>query len=96
MAKLNVSKEELQALYEEELDCLLEQCDWITYIKSETVCSLITQVLSNLGTSIDAEKLHEAYTLEVDSMNLKDGEWVDKYGVKEIISVIYDILEKKF
>jgi len=96
MAKLNVSKEELQALYEEELDSLLEQCDWITYIKSETVCGLITQVLFNLGTTIDAEKLHEAYTLEVASMNLKDGEWANKYGIKEIISVIYDILEKKF
>ena len=94
--KLPISKEELKKLYDEELDEILEQCDWITYVDSHLVCSTITLSLRKHNIDIDSEQLHEYYTAEIKTMNLKEGEWNLLFGVTEIVNLIYDIIEKNF
>jgi hypothetical protein len=94
--KLNISKEELQHLYEKELDDYLEQCDWVTYVRSEVVCGLVSTALGRLDVEIDSQGLHKIYSSEIEALNLKDGEWNLRFGVKEIIEMIYDIIEKNF
>ena len=36
-----------------------------------------------------------SYDEYIKNLNLADGEWREKYGVPEIIKIIYEILEKK-
>jgi len=94
--KLPLSKEELKKHYDAQLNDILEQCDWITYVDSHLVCSTITLVLRKNNLEIDNHKLHELYISEIESMNLKDGEWNLTFGVCEIVNLIYDIIEKNF
>lgn len=96
MKTLNISKEELQKLYEEELNDILEQCDWITYVDSVLVCRVVTYALKRINEDIDSDKLLALYTEKIRSLNLKEGEWSSRFGIKEIIDMIYDIIEKNF
>jgi hypothetical protein len=52
--------------------------------------------LGRLDVEIDSEGLHKIYSSEIEALNLKDGEWNLRFGVKEIIEMIYDIIEKNF
>lgn len=94
--KLPISKEELKKLYDEQLDDILEQCDWISYVDSHLVCNTISLSLRKQNIEIDSGKLHEYYMDEIDSMNLKEGEWSLKFGIPQIVNLIYDLIEKKF
>ena len=94
--KLNISKEDLEKLYNEELNDILEQCDWISYIDSHLVCRTITYALKRVGYDIDSKKLHEFYLSEIKSLNLKDNEWDLKFGQTDCISLVYDTIEKNF
>ena len=96
MGKLNIAKEDLLSKYNQEISDLADECDWITYISSEMVCATIVSILLqyNVNCLIHSDKLHNLYTEHITSLNLKEGEWRDNYGVTEIIDIIYDILEK--
>ena len=94
MRKLKITKEELEKLYNDELNDILEQCDWITYVDSFMVCRLVYLSLKRVDEEIDEDRLHEIYIAKIESLNLKDGEWSIRFGIKEIIDMIYDIIEK--
>jgi len=94
--KLPISKEELKELYDVQLNDILEQCDWITYVDSRMVCHTISLALLKVNINIDYEKLHEYYKAEIERMNLKEGEWNVMFGVKQIVNLIYDLIEKNF
>lgn len=96
MAKLPFSEEELLSRYNKALDEMLEECDWVTSVTGETVCGLIIGVISKANECPDMtwSKLHKLYAKEVEKLNISVGEWRTKYGIPEIISIIYKILEE--
>jgi hypothetical protein len=96
MAKLNFTKEDLEKRYRERLDILLDDCDWITHVTGEMVCSLVVNSLKDFGISVDYDILFKFYHDNVKSLNLTDEEWRENYGIPEIISMIYEIVEKNF
>lgn len=96
MENFNLTKSELQALYEEELNDILEQCDWITYITPEQVCTIVSNVMSKKGYNVPHSELYELYASEVKKINVGLERWRREYGIKEIISIIYDIILKNF
>lgn len=95
MAKLNITKEELLEKYNKTIGELVDECDWITYISSFMVCSTIVFILleNKVNCFIHSDKLNQLYLEYIDSLNLSDGEWQEKYSVSEIIDIIYEILE---
>jgi len=92
--KIGISKKELEKRYMEELDAYLDECDWITYVEAPTICFVVSVVLKDLNIEIDDEALHKAYIAKVASLKLAEGEWAKKYGIKQIISLIYDLIDK--
>lgn len=96
MGKLNITKKELLNKYNEAINELADECDWITYISSELACSTIVFILlkNKVNCLIHSDELHQLYIEHIASLNLKEGEWQEKYGIPEIIDIIYGILEK--
>ncbi len=96
MGKLNITKEELLEKYNIAIDNLTDECDWITHISGQMVCATIVSILLeyNINCLIHSDKLYELYGNHINSLNLEEGEWREKYGVPEIIDIIYNILEK--
>lgn len=96
MEKFKITKNELQALYLEELNDVLEQCGWITHVTSEQVCMIISNVMSKKGYSVPYSELYEFYDAEVKKINLDTKNWHENQKIPEIISIIHDILVKHF
>jgi hypothetical protein len=96
MGKLNITKEELLNKYNEAINEIADECDWITYIDGQMVCATVVSILleNNVNRLIHSDKLNELYDKHIKSLKLKKGEWEEKYGVPEIIDIIYGILEK--
>lgn len=96
MGKLNITEEELLEKYNVSIDNLTDECDWITHISGQMVCATIVSILveNNINCLIHSDKLYELYDSYINSLNLEENEWREKYGVPEIIKIIYGILEK--
>lgn len=96
MKKLNITKEQLLEKYNQAISDLADECDWITYISSELACSTIVFILleNKVNCLIHSNELHQLYIEYIASLNLKEGEWQENYGIPEIIDIIYSILEK--
>lgn len=97
MGKLNITQEALFLEYTISIDELTDTCDWITHITGEMVCGTVVSILleNNVNVSISSKELYKLYDEYIKNLNLADGEWREKYGVPEIIKIIYEILEKK-
>ena len=95
MGKLNITEDKLLEGYNKSLDYLLDECDWITHIDGETVCGIIVALIieKKINVSISSEDLYKLYDNHIETLNLPDGEWQKKYGIPEIIGIIYSILE---
>jgi len=96
MGKLNITKKQLLKKYNKAIGELVDECDWISYISSELACSTIVFILleNKVNCFIHSDELHQLYIEHIASLKLKEGEWQEKYGVPEIIDIIYSILEK--
>ena len=97
MGKLNITQGELLSKYIISLESLLDECDWITYVPSDMVCSLIVCVIieNKVNVFISSEELHNIYLNKVRELNLSDDEWSKSYDIPKIINMIYNILETK-
>jgi dimeric dUTPase (all-alpha-NTP-PPase superfamily) len=94
MKKLNFTKEELEKKYNERLSTFLDDCEHVSYVTGDMVCSLVNLSLKDFGVELEYKKLYKLYIDKVKSLNLTDEEWREKYGIPEIISLIYDLVEK--
>ena len=95
--KLPLNKEELYTLYQERIDKLVEECDWVTVINSDMIAGFVSKILSEHGVYIDSEKIDEIYSNKVHSLNLTLDEWQKNYAsdVPKIIGLIYEAIEEK-
>lgn len=89
-----IKEEQLLEEYNILTDSILDECDWKTHFTGEEACGMVHHILSRDGKqlNINPNRLHEIYSLKVSSLNLTAEEWRENYGVKEITSMIYDIL----
>ena len=96
MKKLDITQKQLLSQYNESLDKLLDECDWITYVDGKMICGLVKSILikNNIEHKLSSEELFVLYDNKCSSLNLKKGEWNEKYGIPEIINFIYEILEE--
>ena len=71
MKKLNISQEELLIQYNESLDRLLDECDWITYITGEMICGLVKSILikNNIEHKLSSQELFVLYDKKYDILN---------------------------
>jgi len=96
MENFNLTKSELEALYEEELNDILEQCDWVSYITPEHICIIISNLMNKKGFNVPYTELKGLYMAEVKKINVGAERWNREFGVKEIIDIMHDILLKNF
>jgi hypothetical protein len=89
-----ITKDELLEEYNRLTNSILDECDWKTHFTGEEVCGMVHHILSRDETQlkIHPNKLHEIYSLRVESLKLSREQWVEQYGVPEIISMIYEII----
>ena len=95
MKKLDITQQELLTQYNESLDEFLDECDWVTTISGEMVCSLVVSILAEQKVNVfmSSADLYEAYSTHVKGLGLSDEEWRENYGIPEIIGILWDILE---
>lgn len=96
MMNCTFTKEELEKRYQERLDTLLDECDWISVIDSQIVCTLVVDSLTDFGVNIEVETLHKLYIDEIRKLGLTDKEWRDNYLISDIIGILYVIIQKNF
>lgn len=92
---MKITEDELFDKYNIMIDNILDECDWKTHFTSEEVCSLVHTILkeNNEEPSISEEILHKMYSLKIDLLKITREEWVENYGIKEIINILYKLLE---
>lgn len=96
MVNLSITKKELLKEYNHAIDVILEECEWKSDFTGKDVCSIVLGILSTkkVKTTLSFNRLYELYSNKVDSLCVTREEWVEKYGVPEIIDIIYIILEE--
>jgi len=96
MGKLSLTKAKLLKEYKSEVDEIAELLDWKTTFSGEEVCGIVFDILikHKVQTKLTAKKLYKLYSKKANSLNLSDGEWAKNYGIPEIITMIYNILEE--
>ena len=94
MKELNISKEDVLALYEKKVDNILDVCDWKTSFDPPEICALICGIIFETdGNIYNPRVVCDLYLEKIESLNLKKGEWYEKYKRKDIVFMIYDIIE---
>lgn len=96
MNKLGISEEDLLKKYKQHIDFLTDECDWITHFDGEDIISIVYGILmaEKVRIKISQGELYDLYSQHVDSLNLTKEQWVDQYGIPEIIHIIYGILQE--
>lgn len=92
---MKITERELLVKYNLTIDKILDECDWKTHFISQEICGIVCNILSKNGESlsITPQALYELYDKKVKDLNISDKIWRENYGVKEIISIIYEILK---
>ena len=91
---MKITERELLVKYNLTIDKILDECDWKTHFISQEICGIVCNILTKNGEllSITPQALYELYDKKVKDLNISDEIWRENYGVKEIISIIYEIL----
>jgi hypothetical protein len=92
---MKISRDELLEKYNTLIDSILDECDWKSSFTGEEVCGLVHHILKrdDKEPNLSSEELYKLYSKKVDDLKISREEWVDKYGVPEIITMIYEILQ---
>lgn len=94
MNELNITKEDLLARYRKRIDAILDVCDWKTSFDPPEICEIICGIIFETDGGIYNHRvILDLYLAKIKSLNLKKGEWQEKYGIPEIVYMIYDIIE---
>lgn len=93
---MNITKEELLKQYTKEINDIAEECDWKYSFSGEEVCGIVHGILvkNKLKTKLTPYTLHVIYAKKIEVMSISREEWVKKYGIPEIIDIIYNIIEE--
>lgn len=91
-----ITKARLLKEYKIEVDKISDLIDWKTSFSGEEVCGIVFDILlkHNIQTKLTVKKMYKLYSKKVNSLNLTDAEWAENYGIPEIITMIYNILEE--
>jgi hypothetical protein len=91
---MKITEKELLIKYKLTIDNILDECDWKTHFTGQEVCGIVIDILikNEENISITPQALYEIYNKKVKDLNISDELWRENYGVKEIISIIYEIL----
>lgn len=96
MGKIAITKKKLLKEYKHEVDEISEYLENKTQFSGEEICQIIHGILieNKVKTNLTTKKLYTLYHNKVESLNITRDEWVEKYGIPEIIDLIYNILEE--
>ena len=92
---MKITEDELFEKYNIMINNILDECDWKTHFTGEEVCSLVHTILkeNNEEPSISKETLYKMYSLKIHLLNINREEWLENYGIKDIINILYKLLE---
>jgi hypothetical protein len=92
---MKITRDELLEKYNTLTDNILDECDWKCHFTGEEVCGLVHHILKrdDKEPSLSSEDLHKIYSKKIDDLKISREEWLDRYGVPEIITMIYEILQ---
>ena len=94
MGELNITKEDLLERYHKRINAILDVCDWKTGFDPDEICDIICGIIYDTdGNIYNPRTVCSLYLNKIDSLNLNRGEWFQKYGIKEIVYMIYDIID---
>jgi len=101
MSKLPLTKAFLLKQYKKDVNQMLDDCDWISFIDDWRMCGIISDICAKKGVEIDSNKLLKLYKAKVKSLKVTDEQWREQYaswdtGLPKIIDMIYEILENNF
>jgi len=96
MGKIAITKNKLLKEYKREIDEISDYLENKTQFSGEEICQIVHRILveNNIKTKLTWKKLYTLYHNKVESLDITRDEWVEKYGIPEIIDLIYDILEE--
>lgn len=95
MYNLNITKEDLLTRYNEKVDKILDVCDWKTSFAPEEICELICGIIFETDGNIYSPRVvYDLYMAEIEALDLKKGEWQEKYNRQDIVYMIYDIIDE--
>lgn len=99
MSKLTFSQEQLLEQYKENINEMLDICDWKSHIDDYDVITAVTSVCRKNGLIIDSKYLMKRYEEKIASLKLTDEEYRKEYadwntGVPKLIGFIYEILSE--
>lgn len=96
MGKLTITKSKLLKEYKREVDEISEYLENKTVFSAEDICQIVGNILieNNVNVKINTNNLLKFYKNKVKSLKITNEEWRENYGIPEIITLIYDILEE--
>jgi len=94
MTELNITKEDLLNRYRIKIDNILEECDWKTHFEGLEICGIICGIIFETdGNIYNPRTIYDLYSVKVESLNLSKQEWIENYGIQEIVFMIHDLIE---
>ena len=96
MTKLGITKKKLLSEYKRAINEIADRDDFRTKFDGDEVCQIVYGILikNDVKTSLSEDKLYKLYKADVKALKISTKEWREKYGVPQIISMIYAILKK--
>lgn len=96
MAKLGITKKKLLSEYKHAINEIADAIDTKTTFNDDEVCQIVYGILikHDVKTTLSENKLYKLYKADIKALKITDKEWREKYGVPEIINIIYNILKK--
>jgi hypothetical protein len=99
MSKLPFTKEFLLERYKNDINEMLDICDWKSTIEDYDICSTVADITKENGVDITSSELLDLYKNKIKSLNITDEKWKAEYrsweeGVPKIIDMIYEIIEE--
>ncbi len=95
MGKLKITEKKLLKVYNKMIDAISDDLEFKTHFEGYEICDIVHSILVENDINImSSNNLYKQYSAKVKSLNITDEEWRKNYGVAEIISLIYKILEK--
>jgi hypothetical protein len=95
MKKLAITEKKFLKLYYDQIDLITEIDENKCVFTGREVCNLVIFILlsNKIKTSLSPQKLYSLYSKK--TKHITDKDWRLKYGIPEIISLIYSILREK-
>ncbi len=96
MGNLTITEKKLLREYNKKVDEICDYIDTKSSFTGEEVCGIVIDILERekVKNNLSPSELYVIYSKKINNLGISREVWVKNYGIPEIISIIYEILEK--